>query len=720
MPVKTQGGGGQSGLSQTGMSLAYWSAMSRLALPRALLVGAIVVMQLVATAGLRAEHRTQSQVPLHALRPLTNDKLSQVRHALRRQVARKQPAGYKKILESVERRDPSFGLALRAAALDSTSVTLGTNLQAHRNRLNRLFNSLGAAESIALNKILNVHYQSKNRRWGFVGVGARVRKSMAAAKTEADRIVELMHAKGLVPLAAVSKLKSSMKERVEGIFQQTKGKRFPDQVPLRMGRGRWWNWLARFAQVTPRRRNDYKLLLDGPAWRAATLKTVAEAKGYLHIASWAWHYDDAGRLLANAVVARKLSMPLATVEKLRSEGQSVAQIRDSRLLEVLSGKQGGSLEAAQAKLRSLSETARQELVNVELDGLKMRVLLGARIQQMDKLRAGFNSVIPDLRSVGVEVVEDNRLFQKRFPFVQPIHAWAAVPHAKLMITPQGALSGGMNIGNHYMQPEGEPLVWHDAAMSIKGDVVQDLAASFSNHWNRAVKKRGIKGQAIDRVELESVSQSALADSGELPKPSNSMVIGTDDLTHSRETRYSHRTALMMALASASRSFEMVVPFFNSPLLVKHLIRTARRFKAEGRDPSLIRIVITGNATQPGTSDFFTNHYAFLLQREGIRVEAWKPDRPGGKYTPEAVHHAKAWIVDNKIAYLGSANANVRSLVQDWEVGVLTDEKSFVREVADKIFAADRKHCQPIKIRPAWQRRIGHAINLLLGPVLRFL
>jgi phosphatidylserine/phosphatidylglycerophosphate/cardiolipin synthase-like enzyme len=176
----------------------------------------------------------------------------------------------------------------------------------------------------------------------------------------------------------------------------------------------------------------------------------------------------------------------------------------------------------------------------------------------------------------------------------------------------------------------------------------------------------------------------------------------------------------MALASANRSFQMVVPFFNSPLLVKHLIRTARRFKKEGRDPSKIRIVITGNATQPGTSDFFTNHYAFLLQREGISVEAWKPSRPGEKYSETAVHHAKSWIVDNKIAYLGSANANVRSLVQDWEVGVLTDEKSFVKDVSKKIFDADRKYCEPVMIRPAWQRRIGHAINILMGPVLRFL
>jgi phosphatidylserine/phosphatidylglycerophosphate/cardiolipin synthase-like enzyme len=671
-------------------------------------------------AGGRPTNPNALRAILQRGQPLAGKYVLLAKTALTR-LAGKSRTRYRRFLLTLQRSDPDLARALKACGASCGHLTAATDLEQHGAVAKRVVASIRVAEFAALRQVLGEHYQSKNQRWGFLGVGGRVRRGRARAREQANQFHERSTKRNNMPPSALPELRRLLHSRIDQMFAQTRGKRFPDRVPLEAGGQAWWTWLGRFGQVLSRDHSDMQLLIDGPKWRAATLEMVATAKDYLHIASWAWHYDDAGQLLMRAVVARKLGLSPETVEQQLRAGKTVATIRDEQLTARLAAKHGWTRDVAGNYVRGLAEAEKRKLVNADLDPLEVRVLLGALVQGFDRLRAGLGSVIPDLERVGVEVIQDNRLFQRRFPYVQPQHLWAAVPHAKLMMTRGHALTGGLNIGNHYMQPEGEQLVWHDAALSVKGGVTRDLNSSFINHWNRAVKSRGIVAEPVDEERRQADGTAYY-----YPQPdkqdatAHAMVIGTDALTQSKNTRYSHRTALMLALASAQREFQMVVPYFNSPLVVKQLIRMARRFKQEGKDPAKIRIVITGHTDTPLYGDFFTNHFAYLLQREGITVEAWNPDRPHQPYAQRAMHHAKIWMVDNRVAYLGSANASVRSLVQDWEVGVLTDDKAFVRKVREDVFDADRKYCRPIKIRPAWQRYIGYSINLLMGPVLRFL
>jgi phosphatidylserine/phosphatidylglycerophosphate/cardiolipin synthase-like enzyme len=628
---------------------------------------------------------------------------------------------YSAVLRNLEQRDPQVKRALEACGGSSAQLSSDRLLTEHYQHARHALSTLYLAETVGLSEILEQHYQSKNKRWGFVGVGLRNRRGHAAARAKVDHLLETMQERKILPLATSDGLRRAAYARVDQLFAQTRWKRFPDHVPFSAGSTRFWTWLGRFGQVIARSHDKMELILDGPSWRTATLSMVAKAEDFLHIATWAWHHDKAGVFLARAVVARKLGLSVNEVERQLGSGKTVAELRDERLVAYFVQNRHWRKEGATAFVQGLSEARKRELVSQVLEPLEVRVLLGARVQGLDRLRARMGSVIPALEQAGVVVIKDNRLFQPEFPFVRPSHLWAAVPHAKIMISKKTALCGGMNIGEHYMQPEGEQLIWHDAALRVAGSVTHDLNSSFANHWNRAVEKRGLSGSPIITARRAKDGSLFYYPATEKIDPGvRSMLIGTDSLTHSMRTEYSHRTALMLALASARREFQLVVPFFNSPLLVKQLIRTAKRFKAEGKDPSKIRIVITGNTTQLFTGDLYTNHFVHLLQREGITVEAWKPDRPGQLYAEAAVHHAKAWLVDGRVAYLGSANANVRSLVQDWEVGILTDDPSLIGKVRTEIFDADRKYCKPIKIRPAWQRRVGHTINLLFGPVLRLL
>jgi phosphatidylserine/phosphatidylglycerophosphate/cardiolipin synthase-like enzyme len=156
----------------------------------------------------------------------------------------------------------------------------------------------------------------------------------------------------------------------------------------------------------------------------------------------------------------------------------------------------------------------------------------------------------------------------------------------------------------------------------------------------------------------------------------------------------------------------------SPVVAKQLIRTALRFKEQGIDPANIEIVLTGYNDHSTTSTAVTADLLYALQQAGIRVLLWKPHGGQKVYRSKALHHAKAFTVDGKVAYIGSANAMVRSLVQDWEIGVMTDSPAAVRHIDKNLFDRDLAQCVPFVPPVAWKRKVGAGINTLLGPILR--
>jgi phosphatidylserine/phosphatidylglycerophosphate/cardiolipin synthase-like enzyme len=72
------------------------------------------------------------------------------------------------------------------------------------------------------------------------------------------------------------------------------------------------------------------------------------------------------------------------------------------------------------------------------------------------------------------------------------------------------------------------------------------------------------------------------------------------------------------------------------------------------------------------------------------------------------------VVDGKVAYLGSANLTVRSMTQDWEMGVVTDDPQFVGEVQRRLLDADRLRSQPARSLWAPWRYLGYGLSLFFG------
>lgn len=660
-------------------------------------------------------------------------------------VRNKQHQKYKKWVSRLESKDPQFAMALERTGLAASHIDTETRLSSHLKQLRVLTRVWRHVERDGLKEIIGTHYLRKNERWkeatdlvrGFFSSAgsaldpatpAAVRPGVERALASLSRGLKSLRRAGVSEKATIA-VERLARKKLASYARETRN-RFPRSFPHAPGSGQWWKSLSRYAQVRSQSYDRFKPIVDGPQWRKETSRFIARSKDFLHISSFHWHYDRSGYWLARQIYARKLGIDPKVLEK-RLKTESLTQIRDSWIVERLAAKTGRKPEDVRQSVKNAEEHWKRAQVAWLADSpIEVRVLLPSLIQGVERAKQlvrgitkpgerAKSDLLADLESVGVDVIRHHKVLQPQFPYLHLHNLGAVVPHAKMMVSRDEAMVGGLNIGNDYMQKRRKGLVWHDMAVRLRGKAVHDLNWSFVRHWNVARKEEVLPGGTIDTERKKKESGSFYFPDFNRRSRGRAVVVGTNALSSSDKARYTHRTALMLALASAKKNFRMVVPYLTSPVVVDQLIRTARRFKENGVDPGKIEIMLTGYNDHLSTSTAVTADLLYRLQQAGIKVLLWKPEgAKKSEYKRKALHHAKAFTVDNAVAYIGSANAMVRSLVQDWEVGVMTDRKDVVKHVNRVLFDRDLQHCVPFVPPTAWKRKLGGAVNTLLGPILR--
>jgi phosphatidylserine/phosphatidylglycerophosphate/cardiolipin synthase-like enzyme len=555
--------------------------------------------------------------------------------------------------------------------------------------------ALGVAGKLARRKVTEPRLQAESQRWGvFTQIGAR-RRARAEAETEIRRFVDQARASGRLDEPAARRLQNRMRARLDRTTVGAAGGR------------RWWSTLHRVTDSPSRSFSRLDLIVDGPEFRRAVHDLVGRSRGFLHISGLEWANDTEGRAMAESIIARKLAMqPEALREQLRT--RTLGEVRDARLAEAM----GGPVDR-------FSEAERVALVDRVIEPLEVRVLVSGMFQ----FKANRGRLKPEhlreLEKVGVQVLLEHLPFQRRFPFFKPHNLYARVTHGKMVVSGDEAVAGGQNYGTKYMQPAGQPLIWHDAGTAIEGELVHGYTKSFIGHWNRTAREQGHGRLVInERVRRPATDEPLYFPRARGPPRGQATIAGTDEQIDTTKARYTYRTALKIALAGAQESVVLTNPYFTSPLIASELAATARRFIREGRDPSKIVLILTKATDEALTGALLNNHYIHRLKRLGVTVVEFAPDPKTSGYTEGAINHAKAWMVDGKVAYVGSANLTVRSMTQDWEMGVISDEPRFVAQVRDRLLSADLKNSTPVKSLSAPLRYLGYGLSLILGPLLR--
>ncbi|RMH41070.1 MAG: cardiolipin synthase [Deltaproteobacteria bacterium] len=257
-------------------------------------------------------------------------------------------------------------------------------------------------------------------------------------------------------------------------------------------------------------------------------------------------------------------------------------------------------------------------------------------------------------------------------------------HRKILVVDaERAFVGGINIGDEYTRD------WHDLAVELRGPVVDQLQEVFADDWHYAARE--------DLASADYFGKSPAVDGADAAECA--VIASGPDFPAYNPTH----EALFAAVVTAQSRLWIMTPYFvPGPALMAALRSAAFR----GVD---VRLYLPRRSDVRLVEMAARSYYPDLLDA-GIRVFEYLP----------GFLHAKAAIVDESLAFLGSANLDARSFRLNFEASCFVTSASFVAQLA-AMMAADEARCSEITrdylaAQPA-ARQIVDAAAHLLSPLL---
>jgi cardiolipin synthase len=252
-----------------------------------------------------------------------------------------------------------------------------------------------------------------------------------------------------------------------------------------------------------------------------------------------------------------------------------------------------------------------------------------------------------------------------------------------------AIVGGHNLAREYMGATHLAKRWQDFGAVVEGPAAALLNEVFIADWCFATRESADALHAEIPPECVDVAHG----NSELQVVASGPDVPGDPLYE----------GIVAMIQEANKSIWIITPYFiPDDVLLRSLIVKAR----SGKEVTLI----TPRSSNHPVADFARRHYMRELQRAGARVLLFG----------HGMLHAKAMIVDDAVALLGSPNFDLRSLFVNFEIGVVVHTPADA--AAMKTWATDlAQRCHPLKIeRPKKFRIVGNVVedlSRLLAPLL---
>lgn len=273
-----------------------------------------------------------------------------------------------------------------------------------------------------------------------------------------------------------------------------------------------------------------------------------------------------------------------------------------------------------------------------------------------------------LRAAGVEV----RVFGP--PRVLAPARFAMRNHRKLIaVDGRMAILGGFCIGDEWTgDPNRGILPWRETGLLIQGPATPQLDRAFAGAWTAAGGVVPARDHAPDVPEAGEALVRVLA--GE---PGKQRAFRTFDLL----------------LAIAGERVWITDAYFVAPPRFRDALTDAARAGVD------VRLLVPGMSDLPIVRNLTRVGYRPLL-RSGLRVFEWQGP----------MLHAKTAVVDGRWTRVGSSNLNPSSILLNYEVDVLVDDRSLA-EAMEHRFRHDLD-CSAEVVR----RRVGPETLGRLQPV----
>ncbi|MBC8453716.1 cardiolipin synthase [PVC group bacterium] len=257
----------------------------------------------------------------------------------------------------------------------------------------------------------------------------------------------------------------------------------------------------------------------------------------------------------------------------------------------------------------------------------------------------------------------------------------------LIIDGKLAFTGGINLHRENItRRKKQPI--RDYHFELQGPVVQELQYSFLRDWYFMTDENAdelLKEENFPTIASAGKISARLLNSG----PTSEKESITD--------------IVFMAITQAHKQILMVTPYFVPP---PDIIRALRSAALRGIDVRLITPA-KNNHIYAGLAE--RSFYEDLLE-SGVRIFNRAPP----------FMHAKAMLIDNHCAIVGTANLDVRSLRLNYETNIVVYNEAFSDKMK-RIVLDDEAQSEEVilaqwRIRPAW-KRMAENLAFLLSPVL---
>jgi len=292
-----------------------------------------------------------------------------------------------------------------------------------------------------------------------------------------------------------------------------------------------------------------------------------------------------------------------------------------------------------------------------------------------------NKYIKELINAGIEA---HSFIPVRFPrFAQRINFRN---HRKIVIV-DGTIGflGGLNIADRYMYGIPDIGFWRDTHLMLEGTAVGSLQVVFLTDWQFVTNKLLDNCIYFPRYESKENTLVQIATSG--PDSDWESIMQT----------------FFYAIATARRYLYISTPYFIPNESIFTAIKTA---SLSGVD---VKIILPSKSDSKLTF-FGSMSYLEELLEANVSINMYN----------KGFTHSKILIVDDVFSSVGTANMDLRSFDQNFEVNALIYDEKIAKELKSS-FMEDLSHCDKLtleefKDRP-FIKRIAEGVARIFSPIL---
>jgi len=234
-------------------------------------------------------------------------------------------------------------------------------------------------------------------------------------------------------------------------------------------------------------------------------------------------------------------------------------------------------------------------------------------------------------------------------------------------------TGGINVGDDYLGKYPKITPWRDTSVRITGSAVFELQFLFFRDWVFCARQNRRAGY------MKSIEESGKQPQEYFPMPEETGDMGVQVIKYDPGNKYeAHKDSYVKMCTSAREYLYMQSPYFVPDQTLLESIRMAAQ---AGTD---VRLMLPGIADKGFVYKVAMSYVEELLEA-GVRV-----------YTHAGFLHAKAIVIDDHVASVGTTNMDLRSFRLDYEVNTLVYSREFAIECRDT-FLKDINDCREIQL-----------------------